>query len=169
MMTWTKLRAAAAIVAVVSIVSVTGIVSIRNALGQSPQTLVAPQGDERAAQADQKDENAPSLKTAPAVVIKPVPQAGALNVDPATTEIRVTYSKDMQNNSWSWSTWGEENYPKTTGKPHYMPDKRTCVLPVKLEPGRFYAIWLNSENFGNFKDTTGRSAVPYLLVFETKK
>ena len=163
MMTWTKLKAAAAILAAVSIVSVTGIVSIKNALAQPPQAPVAAQPDQ------QKDDNAPSLKTAPAVVVKSVPQAGALNVDPATTEIRVTYSKDMQNNSWSWSTWGEENYPKTTGKPHYMPDKRTCVLPVKLEPGRFYAIWLNSENFGNFKDTGGRSAVPYLLVFETKK
>ena len=45
--------------------------------------------------------------------------------------------------------------------------KRTCVLPVKLEPGKTYAIWLNSQKFGNFKDTDGRSAVPYLLVFRT--
>jgi RNA polymerase sigma-70 factor (ECF subfamily) len=28
---------------------------------------------------------------------------------------------------------------------------------------------VNSEKFGNFKDTEGRSAVPYLLVFKTKK
>jgi hypothetical protein len=40
------------------------------------------------------------------------------------------------------------------------------VLPVKLEPGRTYALWLNS---GNFKDSGGQRAVPYLLVFETKK
>jgi hypothetical protein len=38
---------------------------------------------------------------------------------------------------------------------------------VKLEPRKTYAIWLNSGNFGNFKDTSGNSAVPYLLVFET--
>jgi RNA polymerase sigma-70 factor (ECF subfamily) len=43
------------------------------------------------------------------------------------------------------------------------------VLPVKLEPGKTYAIWVNSGEFGNFKDTDGRSAVPYLLVFKTKK
>jgi RNA polymerase sigma-70 factor (ECF subfamily) len=41
-------------------------------------------------------------------------------------------------------------------------------LPVKLEPGKTYVIWLNSQKFGNFKDTDGKSAVPYLLVFETK-
>jgi hypothetical protein len=92
------------------------------------------------------------MTNAPPVVVKSVPQAGALNVDPATTEIRVTYSKNMRDGSWSWSTWGEENMPKMTGKPHYMDDKRTCVAPVKLEPNKFYAIWLNSENFGNFKD-----------------
>jgi len=28
---------------------------------------------------------------------------------------------------------------------------------------------LSSEKFRNFKDTKGQSAMPYLLVFETKK
>ena len=55
-----------------------------------------------------------------------------------------------------------------TGSPTYEDDKRTCVLPVKLEPGKTYAIWVNSDKFGNFKDADGRSAVPYLLVFRTK-
>ena len=32
-----------------------------------------------------------------------------------------------------------------------------------------YALWLNSAKFGNFKDAEGRAAVPYLLVFKTKK
>jgi len=41
------------------------------------------------------------------------------------------------------------------------------VLPVKLEPGKTYAIWLNSRKFGNFEDSDGRSAVPCLLVFRT--
>jgi RNA polymerase sigma-70 factor (ECF subfamily) len=48
-------------------------------------------------------------------------------------------------------------------------DKRTCVVKVKLEPGQTYAIWLNSEKFENFKDADGRSAVPYLLAFQTAK
>jgi RNA polymerase sigma-70 factor (ECF subfamily) len=39
---------------------------------------------------------------------------------------------------------------------------------VQLQPDKTYAVWLNSENFGNFKDSTGKSAVPYLLIFKTK-
>jgi len=107
---------------------------------------------------------------APPVVVAHIPQSGKTGVDAKSVkELRVTYSKPMADGRWSWSTWGEENFPKTTGKPHYLPDKRTCVLPVALEPGRTYAVWLNSNNFGNFKDSGGRKAVPYLLIFETKK
>jgi RNA polymerase sigma-70 factor (ECF subfamily) len=110
-----------------------------------------------------------NLENAPPVVVTCSPQAGADDVDAATTtEIRVTFSKDMADGSWSWSTSGKNNFPKMTGKPHYLDDKRTCVAPVKLEPNKSYAIWLNSQNFGNFKDSDGRSAVPYLLVFKTK-
>lgn len=108
-----------------------------------------------------------SLESAPPVVVKTVPVAGTTEVDPALTEIKVTYSKAMQDGSWSWSTWGEENYPEATGKPHYLGDARTCVLPVKLQPNKFYAIWLNSDKFKNFTDTLGHPAVPYLLTFFT--
>ncbi|MBA4148133.1 MAG: HEAT repeat domain-containing protein [Verrucomicrobia bacterium] len=108
-----------------------------------------------------------TLETAPPVVVKTVPVAGAKDVDPTLTEISVTYSKPMQDGSWSWSTWGEGSYPETMGKPRYLSDQRTCVLPVKLEPAKFYAIWLNSDKFKNFKDANGRSAVPYLLTFFT--
>ena len=107
----------------------------------------------------------------PPVVVKTVPAAGATDVDPATSEIKATFSKDMTDQSWSWSQLSDDTFPKTAGdKPiHYEKDKRTCVLKVKLEPGKTYAIWLNSDNFGNFKDANGLKAVPYLLVFETRK
>jgi len=74
----------------------------------------------------------------------------------------------MTDGSWSWSTASKDSFPETTGKPRYLADRRTCVLPVKLEPGKTYASWLNSQKFGNFKDTEGRSAVPYLLIFQTR-
>jgi RNA polymerase sigma-70 factor (ECF subfamily) len=109
-----------------------------------------------------------SLATAPPVVVKTVPQAGSDGVDPKLTEIKVTFSKDMTDGSWSWSTWGEETFPETKGKPRYLQDKRTCVLGVQLKPGKTYAIWVNSENFHGFKDAAGNSAVPYLLVFKTR-
>ncbi len=75
----------------------------------------------------------------------------------------------MQNGSWSWSTVTDKTNPKTTGKPRYLADGKTCVLPVRLEPNHTYGFWLNSQKFGNFKDRQGRSAVPYLLVFQTRK
>ena len=40
-------------------------------------------------------------------------------------------------------------------------------MTVKLEPGRTYAWWLNSETFQNFKDQHGNPALPYLLIFRT--
>jgi len=110
-----------------------------------------------------------TLESVPPVVVKTVPEAGAGAVDPQLTEITVTFSKDMQDGNWSWATLSKESFPKLGGQPQYLADKRTCVLPVKLEPGKTYAMWVNSEQFGHFKDTDGRSAVPYLLVFKTKQ
>jgi RNA polymerase sigma-70 factor (ECF subfamily) len=110
-----------------------------------------------------------SLRSVPPVVVKTVPEAGADGVDPKLTEIKVTFSKDMEDGSWSWTTLSQKSFPKIDGKPKYLADKRTCVLPVKLEPAKTYAIWVNSQKFLNFKDTDGRSAVPYLLVFRTSK
>ncbi len=109
-----------------------------------------------------------TLESVPPVVVKTLPEAGATEVDPKLTEIKVTFSKDMQDGSWSWAMLSKESFPTMDGKPKYLADKRTCVLPVKLEPGKTYAIWVNSEKFRNFKDTDGRPAVPYLLVFKTK-
>ena len=112
-----------------------------------------------------------TVASAPPVVVKTVPAAGADDVDPALSEIRVTFSKEMMDKSWSWSQLGADTFPAPAGDSPigYDKDKRTCVMKVKLEPGKSYAIWLNSEKFGNFKDPDGRSAVPYLLVFQTKK
>jgi len=110
-----------------------------------------------------------TLQSVPPVVVKTVPEAGTADVDPALAEIKVTFSKDMQDGSWSWCTLSAESFPKMDGKPKYLADKRTCVLPVKLEAGKTYAIWLNSEKFHNFQDADGRPAIPYLLVFRTRE
>jgi RNA polymerase sigma factor (sigma-70 family) len=113
-----------------------------------------------------------SVADAPPVVVKTVPQAGADDVDPDLKEIRITFSKEMTDQSWSFATateYGADPDLPDGAKITYDKDKKTCVQPVKLEPGKTYAMWLNSEKFGNFKDNDGRSAVPYLLVFQTKK
>ena len=110
-----------------------------------------------------------TVETAQPVIVKTLPQAGAADIDAKTTEIQVTFSKDMMDKSWSWSQLSDESFPKIIGQPKYLKDKRTCLVTVKLEPAKTYAIWLNSEKFGGFKDADGRSGVPYLLVFKTAK
>ena len=117
----------------------------------------------------QAEDQSVSVATLPPVVVKAAPQSGELKVDPNTTEIRVTFSKRMQDGSWSWSTVANDTNPEVTGKPRYLADGKTCVLPVQLEPDHTYGFWLNSAKFGNFKDRQGRSAVPYLLVFKTSR
>ena len=88
-----------------------------------------------------------TLDSVPPVVVKTIPAAGAADVDPKTTEIKVTFSKAMEDGNWSWAIHTEASFPKANGKPKYLADKRTCVLPVKLEPGKTYAVWVNRPRF----------------------
>lgn len=111
-----------------------------------------------------------SVKSMPPVVIKTFPVAGDTQVDPALKEIRVTFSKNMMtNNQWSWVMMSKETFPEISGDIKFLSDKRTNVLPVKLKPGKTYVIWLNQGKYNYFKDENGQSAVPYLLVFQTRK
>jgi hypothetical protein len=104
----------------------------------------------------------------PPVVVETFPVSGSREVEPGETEIRVRFSKDMADGSWSWTTAWEKSAPETLGMPHYLADGRTCAVKARLEPGTTYAWWLNSESFKNFKDKAGISALPYLLIFQTK-
>jgi RNA polymerase sigma-70 factor (ECF subfamily) len=169
----TRLRIAAAVLVGVVLAGAGAVVATSGLRAEDPGAEARPPAAEavaaRVAAADEDKEDEVTLETAPPVVVKTVPEAGSDGVDAKLEEIKVTFSKDMEDGSWSWATFGKENFPKVTGKPKYLDDKRTAVLPVKLEAGKTYALWINSEKFGNFKDAGGRSAVPYLLVFKTKK
>ncbi len=111
----------------------------------------------------------PSVKSLPPSVIRTVPECGDLGVDAtATTQVEVTFSKEMADNSYSWVQASSETFPQIVGKPRFLADKRTCVVNIRLQPKKTYVIWVNSEKFRNFKDADGESAVPYLLVFQTK-
>jgi hypothetical protein len=102
------------------------------------------------------------------VVVKTVPEAGSKEVSPGVVEIKVTFSKDMTDKSWSWSSAWKDSEPEIVEKPKYDSDQRTCVIKVKLEPNKTYGYWINSQNFHGFKDKQGHAAIPYLLVFKTK-
>jgi len=110
-----------------------------------------------------------SVKSMAPSVVKTVPQSGATDVDPATTEITVTFSKDMiTDRMWSVCQISDETFPEV-GKIHYESDKRTCVVPVKLQPGKTYVLWFDQARFNSFRDVQNHPSVPYMLVFETKK
>ncbi len=115
-------------------------------------------------------QDAVSVESTPPVVVKTFPQSGDTKVDPSIREIRVTFSKDMMTEEmWSWVIHTKETFPEIAGDVKYLDDKRTCVLPVRLKPGKTYAIWFNSLNYRHnaFRDTRNNPAVPYFLVFRT--
>ena len=101
------------------------------------------------------------------VVVKTVPEAGTKDVPSGEFEIKVTFSKEMTDQSWSWTTAWENSVPDIIGKPHYDSDQKTCILKVKLEPNKTYGFWLNSQKFHGFRDAQNHPAVPYLLTFHT--
>jgi len=110
-----------------------------------------------------------SVNAMPPSVVKTVPAAGDTAVDPALKEIKVTFSKDMSTNRmWSFCQISKETYPPRAGQIHYL-DNRTCVLPVKLESGKAYVVWVNRGQYNSCRDANNNPSVPYLLVFETRK
>lgn len=110
----------------------------------------------------------PTIDNVPPVVVKTTPEAGTSEVDVTTREIRVHFSKKMVTSSWSVVKVNDKSFPKINGKPRFEADGRTFVLPVQLQASQTYALWINAKDFVNFKDAGGRSAIPYLLVFQVR-
>ena len=81
------------------------------------------------------------------VVVKTVPEAGSKDVPPGECEVRITFSKEMTDQSWSWCSAWPNSDPQSLGKPHFEADRKTCVMKVKLEAGKTYGWWINSQNF----------------------
>ncbi len=101
-------------------------------------------------------------------VVETFPVTGSTDVDPSTREIIVTFDEPMKDGNWSWAYTNKNKFPEMTGQPYYKPGHMINVLPVKLESNKEYEIWINSEQFKNFKDRAGNSATPFRLVFTTK-
>ncbi len=99
------------------------------------------------------------------VVVRTVPQAGDQAVDPGLTEIRVTFSRDMTDESWSWVQVDPAWFPEAIDARY--DDARTAVLEVQLEPDHSYVLQMNSDGYQGFRDTEGTPAMPYQLAFHT--
>lgn len=110
-----------------------------------------------------------SVATAPPVVVETTPRAGAVDVDPRLAEIRVTFSKDMMiDNMWSVVKISDDTFPRLAGELRYQ-DARSFVIPVALQSGRTYALWLNYKQNDAFRDVNGSASIPYFLVFQTRE
>jgi beta-lactamase regulating signal transducer with metallopeptidase domain len=109
---------------------------------------------------------APGQMPAPQIVAT-TPSIGATDVDPATTEITVTFDHDM-GGGMSWTGGGSEYPNSPAGQQAHWRDKRTCVLPVKLEAGHYYRVGINSQSYRNFATDQGAAAVPSAIYFTTR-
>ncbi len=101
----------------------------------------------------------------PPKVVKAVPDNGDTGVDPGLKEIRVEFDRDMSHLGHSVCGGGDE-FPKPAGKIRWA-NRRTVVIPVKLEPERQYRFSINCPAAMNFRSPAGESAEPYPIAFKT--
>ncbi|HTL18835.1 MAG TPA: Ig-like domain-containing protein, partial [Patescibacteria group bacterium] len=95
------------------------------------------------------------------------PADGATDVDPELREITVTFDQDM-GEGCSWTGSGPEFPASPEGEKVQWRGKRTCVLPVKLEPKHHYRVGINAPSFRNFRSAAGNSVEPASVSFMTK-
>ncbi len=96
-------------------------------------------------------------------VVEAEPALDADNVDPATKFLRVTFDMPM-GGGMSWTG----KVPVAEGqKARWLRDARTCLMPVALEPGKTYAIGLNSPSHINFQSKWGVPLEPVVYKFKT--
>lgn len=102
----------------------------------------------------------------PPQAVEVVPAIGATDVDSNLKEIRATFDRDMDTEGMSWCGGGE-HFPEIDGEATWI-DKRTCVLPVKLEEGKAYRLALNWEKYRNFRSADDVPVAPTAVYFCTK-
>jgi len=101
-------------------------------------------------------------------IVRLAPLNGARDVDPNLTELRVTFNVPMSE-GFSWTGGGPQFPTIPEGKkPYWTEDKKTCVLPVKLQPNWEYRLGLNSVSFKSFRSAGGVPLEPVGYTFRTR-
>ncbi|MEW4455214.1 Ig-like domain-containing protein [Bremerella sp. JC817] len=83
------------------------------------------------------------------------------------TAITITFSEPMMTDRFSFCIDPAVKFPEANGPATFSFDGKTVTYPVKLEPGRDYAIWLNNAQFQMFQYRSGNVLKPFLLQFQT--
>jgi len=101
-------------------------------------------------------------------VVKTDPENGAVNINPDTKEIKITFSKEIVPNKYSisLSDKGKENFPitKITGLEN---SDKTLVLSMDLKPGKEYEFVLTNKTFES-KDGYPLKDERFIVKFQTK-
>jgi beta-lactamase regulating signal transducer with metallopeptidase domain len=125
----------------------------------------SPSSTSNAKATDQSKEARP--KTNWPTIVATNPKIGAIDVDPGLKEISVTFDRDMDVGGYSWTGGGEFYPPSSPDASAVWTDKRTCVLPVRLEKGAFYRVGINSTSHQNFRSAMGVPAPTAAIYFAT--
>jgi hypothetical protein len=99
------------------------------------------------------------------------PPPGATDISHELRQIAVTFDWEMQTeNASSWVALPAHGlYPIVPGgeEPRFDETGRTCILPVRLQPGAVYAIGINSVQETGFRDADGVAAMVFSWAFAT--
>ncbi|QDT70835.1 ECF RNA polymerase sigma factor SigW [Planctomycetes bacterium MalM25] len=102
-------------------------------------------------------------------VVEMTPADSETSVNPGVTKLRVTFDRKM-GGGMSWTNTKAAPFPDTGGgRAAWSRDGRTCTLPVKLAPGKAYAIGLNASHAVNFQSEYGVPLPPIVWKFATGK
>ena len=116
---------------------------------------------------DTKRAKKPAASRFNALGFASTPAQGEKDVDPNLTEIVLRFDRDMSG-GMSWTGGGPYFPPIDESRESHWLGKRTCVLPVKLKPGAFYRVGINSTSFENFQDANGKPAPHSAIYFATR-
>ncbi|MDQ7778592.1 MAG: Ig-like domain-containing protein [Planctomycetota bacterium] len=113
----------------------------------------------------------PSLAGAQAapLVVSTEPANGASDVAPDVSRIVIKFDQDMVRDSFSVCLADDGDFPPVEGEAAFK-DARTFVLGIgKLEPGKTYALRLNSPSKKGFRaaGSIERPLQPFTISFTT--
>jgi hypothetical protein len=100
-------------------------------------------------------------------IVETEPANGATGVDPSLKLLRINFNVPM-GEGFSWTEGLGEFPPTPEGQAaRWSRDRRTCLLPVMLEPGRKYTIGVNAPYAINFQSKFGVPVAPTSFSFTT--